>query len=50
MQTTRMTVLGFACVICAAIALLPMLVETDQLSAPAAPEPAAQGLQFASVR
>ena len=48
----KSTLLGFASVICAAIAVLPMLVETGQLSAQVTPtpQPAFQGLKVADVR
>ena len=48
----KTTALGFASVICAAIALMPMLVETGQLSARATPTPesAAQVLEVAAAR
>jgi hypothetical protein len=50
MQTTRTTMLGFAAVICAAIALIPMLVETGRLSAAAAPETVEHGFRIAGAR
>jgi len=52
MTTTHRTALGFAAVICAAIAVMPMLVETGQLSAQAAPLPqaASQVIHLAAVR
>ena len=52
MTTTKRMALGFASVICAAIALMPVLVETGQLSAQTTPAPQAaiQAIQVAAVR
>jgi archaellum component FlaF (FlaF/FlaG flagellin family) len=47
MTTSKRMALGFASVICAAIALMPVLVETGQLSA--APQSAIQAIQVAAV-
>ena len=52
MTTSKRMALGFASVICAAIALMPMLVETGQLSAQPTPaqQSARSAIQVASVR